>query len=194
MPTHNSRLLIAPSAHEESLLADRLAAFAEAFGGAFSSNTERALRADLALYADWCRHRGVDALPASADTVAHFIDAMAADRAPATVRRYVASIAIVHRAVGQAKVLKGPLVKLALKRMHRRKERRQRQVLGLTWPLRERMLAAAGDRLIDVRNRALLAVAYDGLLRRSELVALDVAEVTVEKNGNATPPGASRKK
>ena len=186
MPTHNSRLLIAPSAHEESLLADRLAAFAEAFGGAFSSNTERALRADLALYADWCRHRGVDALPASADTVAHFIDAMAADRAPATVRRYVASIAIVHRAVGQAKVLKGPLVKLALKRMHRRKERRQRQVLGLTWPLRERMLAAAGDRLIDVRNRALLAVAYDGLLRRSELVALDVAEVTVEKNGNAT--------
>ena len=36
---------------------------------------------------------------------------------------------------------------------------RQAQALALTWRLRQRLLAASGDRLIDLRNRALLAVA-----------------------------------
>ena len=48
---------------------------------------------------------------------------------------------------------------------------------GLTGTLRERLLDVAGDGLIDARNRALLAVAYDTLLRRSELVALQVADI-----------------
>ena len=42
------------------------------------------------------------------------------------------------------------------------------QVQGLTWPLRNRLLEAAGDRLIDVRDRALLAVGYDTLLRSAQ--------------------------
>ena len=66
--------------------------------GALSDNTERAVRADLAIYAAWCRERGVVALPAEAETLAAFVDAMAASRAPATVRRYVFSIAFAHRA------------------------------------------------------------------------------------------------
>ena len=59
------------------------------------------------------------------ETVAAFVDAMAATRgSPATVRRYVASIAVAHRAVGRWKTLVSPLVRLALKRMHRCKGRR----------------------------------------------------------------------
>ena len=70
--------------------------------------------------------------------------------------------------------------------MHRRKGRRQEQAGALTWPLRERLLAATGERLIDVRNRSLLAVAYDTLLRRSELAALQVADLVLEVDGSAT--------
>ena len=106
-------------------------------------------------------------LPASPETVAAFIDAKAEVRAPATVRRYVTSIGIAHRALGLEATLKSPQVRLALKRMHRRKGRRQGQATGLTWALRKRLLEAAGDRLIDDRNRALLAVAYDAMLRRA---------------------------
>ena len=177
---------LVPFADEERSLCRQFAAHAEAAGITLSPNTERAVRADLALYADWCRQCGFDALPATAVTIATFVDAMAADRAPATVRRYVASIAIAHRTVGREQTLKSSLVKLALKRMHHRKGRRQQQAHGLTWPLRKRMLAAPGDRLIDVRNRALLAVAYDALLRRSELSALEVADFAVKMHGGAT--------
>lgn len=70
--------------------------------------------------------------------------------------------------------------------MHRLRGRRQQQVRGLTWSLRQRLLSAAGARLIDARKCALLAVAYDGLLRRSELVALDVADLVVKPRGDAT--------
>jgi len=44
----------------------------------------------------------------------------------------------------------------------------------------------AGERLIDDRNRALLAVAYDGMLRRSELSALQVPDLLEEMDGGAT--------
>ena len=165
---------------------DPLDACAVTARGALSANTERAVRSDLAIYAAWCADRGVPALPASAATIAAFVDAMARVRAPATVRRYVASIAAEHRALGQAKTARSEPVRRALQRMHRRTGRRQAQAKGLTGALRQRLLDAPGERLIDVRNRALLAVAYDTLLRRSELVSLTVSDVLEEINGTAT--------
>ena len=111
---------------------------------------------------------------------------MAETRAPATVRRYVTSLGMAQRALGLEKTLKSPTVQLALKRMHRRKGRRQGQAAGLTWPLRRRLLAAAGDRLIDDRNRALLAVAYDAMLRRTELTSLEVSDFLEEIGGDGS--------
>ena len=170
----------------EKSSAKRLEEYARAARGALSSNTERALRADLEVFANWCVERNVCVLPATAQDIAAFVDDMAVTRAPATVRRYVASIAAAHKAAGKGRVTSNPLVKLALQRMHRRKGRRQAQACGLVWPLRTRMLEAAGDRLIDLRNRALLAVAYDTLLRRAELAALRTADLTIETTGAAS--------
>ena len=166
--------------------AERLGEFVRAARGAFSPNSERAMRSDLAIWAEWCAARGESPLPAEPEAIAAFVDAMAETRAPATVRRYVASIAVAHRAVGRKKTLESPLVRLALKRMHRARGRRQGQATGLTWPLRRRLLEAAGERLIDDRNRALLAVAYDAMLRRAELVSLQVSDLLEEMQGDAT--------
>ena len=160
-------------------------ALAQAMEGAFSANTRRALKADLRIYTAWCAEEGRQALPTGPDTIAAFVDAMAATRAPATVRRYVASIAMAHRATGSPEAPRSPAVKLALQRMHRDRGRRQAQAPGLTWPLRQRLVEAAGDRPIDVRNRALLAVAYDTMLRRSELAALRVRDLAVDRTTGA---------
>ena len=69
-------------------------------GPVISANTERAVEADLRLFNGWCAERAAQALPARAETVAAFVDDMARSRAPATVRRYVASIDRVHRVNG----------------------------------------------------------------------------------------------
>ena len=165
---------------------DPLDARAVSASGALSANTERAVRSDLAIYTAWCAERELPALPASAQTIAAFVDAMAKLRAPATVRRYVASIAAAHRALGLAKTARSEPVRRALQRMHRRKGRRQEQARGLTGALRERLLDAPGDGLIDTRNRALLAAAYDTLLRRGELVALQLTDIVEELDGAAS--------
>ena len=176
------------SFHEDHQAAaeEPLAAYFEEARGAFSPNTERALRADVQVFETWCRRHGRAAFPVSPDTVVGFVDDMAERKTPATVRRYVSSIAALHKALRQPNPLDSASVRFALQRMHRHRGRRQAQVLGLTWQLRNRLLAAAGDRLIDVRDRALLAVGYDTLLRRAELVSLEVTDVLEDIDGTAT--------
>ena len=78
---------------------------------------------------------GVSRQPA---TVVAFVDEMARVKTPATVRRYVSSIAALHKALRQTSPLESAAVRFALQRMHRLRGRRQAQVQGLTWPLRNR--------------------------------------------------------
>ena len=163
-----------------------LDAYFEAASGAISRNTERALRADVNVFTTWCRGRRTAPFPASPEMLVAFINEMTSSRTPATVRRYLSSITTVQKGLGERSPLENASVRFALQRMHRRRGRRQTQVHGLTWPLRNRLLEAAGDRLIDARNRALLGVGYDTLLRRSELVALRVEDVLKEMDGSAT--------
>ena len=132
------------------------------------------MKSDLGIYEAWRERGGERALP---ETIAAFVDAMAELQAPATVRRYVASIAVAHRAVGRTETLE---------RMHRRKGRRQEQAHGLPWRRLQRLMEAAGDRLIDDRNRALLAVTYDTLLRRAELTSLQVSDLLERMGGDVT--------
>ena len=119
------------------------------------------------MFTAWCRRHLTVPFPANPKTLVAFIDEMTASRTPATVRRYLSSITTVQKGLGQTSPLENASVRFALQRMHRRRGRHQTQVQGLTWPLRNRLLEAAGDRLIDARNRALLGVGYDTLLRRS---------------------------
>jgi integrase len=132
------------------------------------------------------RRESRQALPATADTVAAFIDAMAASKAPATVRRYVSSVAAFHRAAAVANPCEAQTVKLALKRMHRERGRAQGQAAPLNDVLIARMLAAAGSTLRDLRNKALLTVAYTTLCRGSELVALQRADLKIDSDGFGT--------
>ncbi len=94
-----------------------LARYAAEAQGAFAPNTVCALRADTAVFTAWCHAAGVSALPAASQTVADFIDAMrAARKRPATIRRYVSSIAHLHRAAELPVPSDSNTVKLALRR------------------------------------------------------------------------------
>ena len=164
----------------------------DATRGAISHNTERALRSDLAIWLAWCREEERKPWPARATALVRFIDSKAECKAPATVRRYVSSICALHRAAGWKNPLDHATVRMSLRRMYRHRGRRQSQALGLTWQVREKLIGSPGEagepgeRLIDLRNRALLAVAYDAMLRRSELISLQVSDLMFDHNGSAT--------
>ena len=74
----------------------------------------------------------------------------------------------------------------ALKRMARARGERQQQAMGLNDHLIVKMLAGAGRRLVDLRNKALLTVAYTTMCRRSELVALLREDLRIDPDGWGT--------
>ena len=165
----------------------RLAAYLASAGTAVSAHTARAWRVDIDIFCAWCALHDRDALPADTATVVDFMDAMARSRAPGTVLRYVSSISTLHRILGEINPAATESVKLALKSLHaRRGDAPGRIVQALTRSLCQRLTEASTNRLIDLRNRALLAVAYDTLLRRSELVALEVRDLSVNAEGSAS--------
>ena len=152
-------------------------------------NTERAMRSDLGnLCAVVCGDNGVrGAAPRARKTVAAFVerdgrDAQAGDSAP--LRRQ-------HRRRPQGRGVRedareprgAPCAQAHAPAQGPPAGAGRR---GSPGRCASALLDAAGDRLIDDRNRALLAVAYDAMLRRAELAALQVTDLLIETPGDAT--------
>jgi integrase len=70
--------------------------------------------------------------------------------------------------------------------MARARGEKQRQAKGINDNLVVKMLTAAGNRRVDLRNKALLTVAYTTMCRRSELVAPLREDLQVDSDGWGT--------
>lgn len=155
-------------------------------GGAYSANTIRSYRADFTIFEAWCRQERRPALPASPETVADFVTTQSESAAPATVSRRRAAIAKIHRLLKLESPVRAEEVNLATRTMFRQKGRRQDQALGLTSALKRKIIDACPNTLPGLRDRALIAVGYDTLCRRAEIVQLRVDDLTLKPDGSGT--------
>src|ERR1700728_1012840 len=152
--------------------------------GAYSPNTLRAQKADGAIFQAFCESRSESYLPADPKTIRAFIDdRVKAGKKPATVKRYVATIARVHIAAGLLNPCSSEAVRLGLKKMGRETSARQDQAHPLGWKEIKEFIDSAGESLRADRERPLLCVAYETLARRGELVALEVRDIDFYPNG-----------
>ena len=78
---------------------------------------------------------------------------------------------------------KDPDVILALKRMHRKLGRAQKQAKPLTKIYLDKMLEAQDDSPRGLRNKILLLMGYETMRRRAELVGFEFEDVTCLLNG-----------
>jgi site-specific recombinase XerD len=148
-----------------------------------SPATQRAYATDFRVFDTWCRERGLNTLPATAEVVAAFLAAQAAcGKRPSTLGRRRAAIAHFHRAASYDPPTddeKVSLVSSGIKRkigtapVHK-KALRNDEIIAM---------AATGTSLRGLRNRAILLLAFAGGLRRSELVALDVEDIQAVSEG-----------
>ena len=67
--------------------------------------------------------------------------------------------------------------------IRRRKGVAPRKVRAARTKVITTLVAPLGNRLIDVRDRALILIGFAGALRRSELVALDIDDVDEDADG-----------
>lgn len=152
--------------------------------GAYSANTLRAQKADGAIFQAFCESRGESYLPADPKTIRAFIDdRVKTGKKPATVKRYVATIARVHIAAGILNPCSSEAVRLGLKKMGRETSARQDQAHPLGWTDIKEFIDSAGEGLRADRERAILCVAYESLARRGELVALEVRDIDFHPDG-----------
>lgn len=166
---------------------ERLRKLADDLQLAYSANTLRTWRADWRVWVEFCARTGTAVLPAALPAIKAFLlERIAAGRKRATIEHYLATLAVVHRLAN----LPSPMDSMEARLMWRGLKRehltlRQRQAQGLTLEDIERVLAPLSPKLPrDVRDAALVTVAFETMFRRSELVALQLENLSIESDGS----------
>ncbi len=148
-----------------------------------SHNTRRAYASDWEDFARWCQPYGFLPLPARPETVALYLTALADALKPSTLGRRLATISQVHQAAGHDTPTSAAAVRLVWAGIRRAKGTDQQgKAPAITAEMR-RMVDTLDDRLIGVRDRALLLLGFAGAFRRSELVGLDIKDVQAGHDG-----------
>ena len=145
--------------------------------------TLRAYAADLANYKAWCERHGFVPMPAKPEVVGAYLAAAGEGYAAPTLRRRVAAIARACGVAGHPLDTKHPAIRETLRGIGRKHGAPARRSAALTTTEIQKLSRACGTDLAGARDRALLLVGFAGALRRSELVALDVDNVTWTRSG-----------
>ncbi|MDP4026314.1 site-specific integrase [Methylobacterium sp. NEAU 140] len=147
--------------------------------------TVRAYTSDARVFQGWCVRYGFRPLPATAEAVAAFIVAEAeGGRAASTLGRRLAAIRYAHKLAGQPDPTDDEGVRATMAGARRKLHVRPvNQKAAATVDVVQILLARAPDTLTGKRDRALLALGFAGAFRRSELVALDVADLVEDPEG-----------
>jgi integrase len=148
-----------------------------------SESTRKAYRTDWDGFFSWCLERRLDPLPASPSTVAAFLAAKAGEYKTTTLNRKLAAISVVHKSTGHPSPTGDELVRATLAGIGNEHGTRKRRVA----PVRvdHLRIGFTGEETSPqaIRDRALVLLGYAGAFRRSELVALDVSDVRVVREG-----------
>lgn len=147
-------------------------------------NTKRAYAADWTLFSGWCEDREVKNLPADPRTIAAFAADESAYCKPSTIRRRMAAIRKMHSIAGHPNPCEAEVVRATLKGIERNFGSRHESKAPATRERIEAMVnACAPDTLEGLRTRAILLIGYAGAFRRSEIVALHMADLKWSNEG-----------
>jgi site-specific recombinase XerD len=150
-----------------------------------SANTRRAYRAEWQFFTLWCSARGLELLQASPETVARFLsDQATAGVKASTIARRAAAIGYAHKLAGYPEPpTNAEMVKAVMRGIHRAIGTAPERKAPATADLIGEMLQRCPVTLAGKRDRALLALGFAGAFWRSELVALEVADLAQVTDG-----------
>jgi len=153
-----------------------------------AENTRKAYRVDWDDFVLWCDIHGRQPMPAAPETVVEYLEGLAdAGAKVATIKRRLSSISMAHQMRGHehANPARSGLVTTSMQGICRILGTAQTQKAPLVTAELARLVAACEQQapLMAARNRALLLIGCSGGFRRSELLALDVADIAETKDG-----------
>ena len=152
---------------------------------AAAANTRVAYDADWRAFVAWCAERDTTPLPCPPGLLCAYLSSLAkTGLRPSTIGRRASGIGHVHRQHGFEPPTNAEAVKAVLRGIRRELGTARQTKTPATHDLITAMMAACpADKLIGIRDRALLALGFAGAFRRSELVALDMADLAEVADG-----------
>lgn len=158
-----------------------------------AASTRKAYLVDFADFTTFCETYGHVALPSPPVAVALYLAHLAdTGRKAATIERRVAAIRCFHKAAGHEPPTNAEAVKAVMRGIRRKLGKKQVRKAPATADLLVQALARLPNTIRGLRDRALLLLGFAAALRRSELVALDVVDVTVRPRGLIVHIGRSK--
>lgn len=152
--------------------------------GAYAPATMRSYYSDVEAFENWCVENHISTpFPASVETVCRFLEDQGQSKAPSTVRRRLYAIRKVHRLLRLPDPTYDEEINLAFRKVRRARAVRPRQAKGLTRRYLDQFMESEPDTPWGLRNRAMLALGYELLTRRSELIALRNQDLTERADG-----------
>jgi integrase len=151
--------------------------------GAFSLATRRAYAGDWKLWATWCAVNGKTALPAKPADLASWMKERAHTRKMTSVSRGLAAVAKIHELAGAPINKYDPALHFAMARLARERGQSKDGRHALSTADIEAMLRPLGSDLLGLRDRAIILLGFAGGFRRSELVALEIADINWRRDG-----------
>jgi site-specific recombinase XerD len=148
-----------------------------------AASTRKAYGTDFRLFKVYCDAKGVSSLPAAPETVAAYIATEAQTAKPSTISRRVAAIRYAHKLAGIQTPTDAEGVKATMRGIRRTFGGARNKKAPAVAAKMLGMVATAPDSLAGLRDRALLLLGFAGAFRRSELVALDAADIEETETG-----------
>lgn len=153
-----------------------------------ADSTRRAYESDWSDFTTWCATQGLDALPATPSVAGLFLTDRAATLKPSSLSRRLAAISVMHRQHGLHLDTRHPAIRDVMTGIRREKAKAgvgtTKKTAAGSDDLR-RMVDTLPETAAGIRDRALLLLGFAGAFRRSELVALDRADIALRKEGLA---------
>lgn len=164
---------------------DPVASVRKYVAAASAPATRKAYSSDWRQFATWCSERGLHELPATPAVVASYVaDQADAGKKVSTLERALVAISKAHQLAGAEDSAKHLVVKETMKGIRRHLSTTQKKAQPLLFESLKTILASMQtDQVREERDRAILCLGFMTGLRRSELVALDVEDLTVGKRG-----------
>jgi len=146
--------------------------------GAYADSTILAYQKNIKNYLVFCEDFKYQVLPSSAEAIVHFIDHLVKQELSAFyIRRHLTAIAHIHKMTRRFDPTQDPDVKLALRRAFRQRGRYQHQAHPIHQDVLHNIMAILPNNAYGIRDRFLIQIAYECLLRRSEIVFLRVDDL-----------------
>lgn len=158
-----------------------------------AANTKAAYASDWQHFAEWCTALGVCALPASVDTIITYVSELPTmpnrerhgrgmrreakhGYSVATIARRLATIGARHKDAELENPCSHAHVHKLLRGIRREKGTAPKRKAALLTDHLRRLRRESSGSVRELRDRAVILVGYAGAFRRSELVALNVAD------------------